>query len=63
MGVDERIKNCNGAGSTKITGSRLILRQFMANFTKRFHNARRSKKGFVSEVCLTIQVVNIVAWL
>jgi hypothetical protein len=41
---------CNGAGSYKITGAKLIPRQFLAIFTKRFNYLRRSKKAFVSQV-------------
>ncbi|XP_060886982.1 phospholipid-transporting ATPase ABCA1-like [Labrus mixtus] len=42
----------NGRGSTVITGWRLIRRQFLALFIKRFHNARRSRKGLIAQVVL-----------
>uniref|UniRef100_A0A3Q3GSS5 P-type phospholipid transporter n=1 Tax=Labrus bergylta TaxID=56723 RepID=A0A3Q3GSS5_9LABR len=41
-----------GRGSTVITGWRLIRRQFLALFIKRFHNARRSRKGLIAQVVL-----------
>lgn len=34
----------------KVTGWKLVLRQFIAIFIKRFHHMRRSKKGFLVEV-------------
>ncbi|XP_059140252.1 phospholipid-transporting ATPase ABCA1-like, partial [Physella acuta] len=39
-------------GEVKITGNTLILRQLIAIFLKRFHHARRSRKGFISEIIL-----------
>ncbi|KAM6959867.1 phospholipid-transporting ATPase ABCA1 [Tautogolabrus adspersus] len=42
----------SGRGSTVITGWRLIRRQFLALFIKRFHNARRSRKGLIAQVVL-----------
>ncbi len=46
------VKECNGAGAYKVQGIQLVGRQFWALLVKRFHNVRRSKKGFVSEVSL-----------
>ncbi|KAL6118634.1 uncharacterized protein ACO6RY_03402 [Pungitius sinensis] len=42
----------SGKGSTVITGWKLIRRQFLALFIKRFHHARRSRKGLVAQVVL-----------
>uniref|UniRef100_A0A4W6E3E1 ABC transporter domain-containing protein n=1 Tax=Lates calcarifer TaxID=8187 RepID=A0A4W6E3E1_LATCA len=42
----------NGKGSTVITGWELIRRQFLALFIKRFHHARRSRKGLIAQVVL-----------
>ncbi|KAM4611576.1 phospholipid-transporting ATPase ABCA1 [Polymixia lowei] len=42
----------NGRGSTVITGWQLIRRQFWALFIKRFHHARRSRKGLIAQVVL-----------
>ncbi|XP_041821372.1 phospholipid-transporting ATPase ABCA1-like [Chelmon rostratus] len=42
----------SGKGSTVITGSELIRRQFLALFIKRFHYARRSRKGLIAQVVL-----------
>uniref|UniRef100_A0AAQ4RWK1 ABC transporter domain-containing protein n=1 Tax=Gasterosteus aculeatus aculeatus TaxID=481459 RepID=A0AAQ4RWK1_GASAC len=42
----------SGKGSTVITGWELIRRQFMALFIKRFHHARRSRKGLIAQVVL-----------
>uniref|UniRef100_A0A8D0AU38 ABC transporter domain-containing protein n=1 Tax=Sander lucioperca TaxID=283035 RepID=A0A8D0AU38_SANLU len=39
-------------GSTVITGWELIRRQFLALFIKRFHHARRSRKGLIAQVVL-----------
>uniref|UniRef100_A0A7N6B056 P-type phospholipid transporter n=1 Tax=Anabas testudineus TaxID=64144 RepID=A0A7N6B056_ANATE len=39
-------------GSTVITGWKLIRRQFLALFIKRFHHARRSRKGLIAQVVL-----------
>nr|XP_014349981.1 PREDICTED: ATP-binding cassette sub-family A member 1-like isoform X3 [Latimeria chalumnae] len=41
-----------GKGSYAITGWKLIHRQFWALFIKRFHHARRSRKGFIAQVVL-----------
>uniref|UniRef100_A0AAY4A5X7 P-type phospholipid transporter n=1 Tax=Denticeps clupeoides TaxID=299321 RepID=A0AAY4A5X7_9TELE len=41
-----------GKGSGIITGWRLIRKQFWALFIKRFHHARRSRKGLVAQVVL-----------
>uniref|UniRef100_A0A8D3E109 ABC transporter domain-containing protein n=1 Tax=Scophthalmus maximus TaxID=52904 RepID=A0A8D3E109_SCOMX len=42
----------SGKGSTVITGWGLIRRQFLALFIKRFHHARRSRKGLIAQVVL-----------
>uniref|UniRef100_A0A3Q1GH78 P-type phospholipid transporter n=1 Tax=Acanthochromis polyacanthus TaxID=80966 RepID=A0A3Q1GH78_9TELE len=42
----------SGRGSTVITGWKLIRRQFLALFIKRFHHARRSRKGLIAQVVL-----------
>ncbi|MEQ2280373.1 hypothetical protein AMECASPLE_019113 [Ameca splendens] len=39
----------NGRGSMVITGWKLIRRQFLALFIKRFHHARRSRKGLIAQ--------------
>ncbi|XP_071490342.1 phospholipid-transporting ATPase ABCA1-like [Diadema antillarum] len=38
----------------RVTGLKLIRRQFAALFFKRFHHARRSKKGFLAQVILPV---------
>uniref|UniRef100_A0A4W5MT56 P-type phospholipid transporter n=1 Tax=Hucho hucho TaxID=62062 RepID=A0A4W5MT56_9TELE len=48
----ERVANVNGKGSSVITGWELIRRQFLALFIKRFHHARRSRKGIIAQVIL-----------
>ncbi|XP_045920999.1 phospholipid-transporting ATPase ABCA1-like isoform X1 [Micropterus dolomieu] len=52
--VEDLTKNASvsGKGSTVITGWKLIRRQFLALFIKRFHNARRSRKGLIAQVVL-----------
>lgn len=47
-----RTASVNGRGSVVITGWQLIRRQFMALFIKRFHYARRSRKGLIAQVVL-----------
>ncbi|XP_041841062.1 phospholipid-transporting ATPase ABCA1-like isoform X2 [Melanotaenia boesemani] len=42
----------SGRGSAVITGWKLIRRQFLALFIKRFHHARRSRKGLIAQVVL-----------
>ncbi|XP_027894445.1 ATP-binding cassette sub-family A member 1 isoform X1 [Xiphophorus couchianus] len=42
----------NGRGSMVITGWKLIRTQFLALFIKRFHHARRSRKGLIAQVVL-----------
>ncbi|KAM6909437.1 phospholipid-transporting ATPase ABCA1 [Xenentodon cancila] len=42
----------SGRGSMVITGWKLIRRQFLALFIKRFHHARRSRKGLIAQVVL-----------
>lgn len=44
----------SGRGSTIITGWELIRRQFLALFIKRFHNARRSRKGLIAQVMASV---------
>ncbi|XP_061664469.1 phospholipid-transporting ATPase ABCA1-like isoform X2 [Syngnathoides biaculeatus] len=39
-------------GSTVVGGWELITRQFLALFIKRFHHARRSRKGLIAQVVL-----------
>lgn len=55
--LKEAVKKCNGAGSHQVTGKKLILRQFWALWVKRFHNVRRSKKGFISEIILPAALI------
>ena len=50
--VPDGVKQCNGGGSHRIIGMALVWRHIWAIFVKRFHNIRRSKKGFISEVVL-----------
>ncbi|KAI5087957.1 ATP-binding cassette sub-family A member 1-like, partial [Silurus meridionalis] len=42
----------NGKGSCVITGWPLLRHQFLALFIKRFHHARRSRKGIIAQVVL-----------
>uniref|UniRef100_A0A8C6NIC1 ABC transporter domain-containing protein n=1 Tax=Nothobranchius furzeri TaxID=105023 RepID=A0A8C6NIC1_NOTFU len=46
------LASINGRGSAVITGWKLIRRQFLALFIKRFHHARRSRKGLIAQVVL-----------
>ncbi|KAM7377381.1 hypothetical protein PAMA_013932 [Pampus argenteus] len=48
----KRNASVNGRGSVVITGWTLIRRQFLALFIKRFHHARRSRKGLIAQVVL-----------
>uniref|UniRef100_A0A667YE17 P-type phospholipid transporter n=1 Tax=Myripristis murdjan TaxID=586833 RepID=A0A667YE17_9TELE len=48
----DRVAGISGRGSTIITGWELIRRQFLALFIKRFHHARRSRKGLIAQVVL-----------
>ncbi|KAL7375204.1 hypothetical protein ABVT39_013723 [Epinephelus coioides] len=48
----KRNASVSGKGSTVITGWKLIRRQFLALFIKRFHHARRSRKGLIAQVVL-----------
>ncbi|XP_058480898.1 phospholipid-transporting ATPase ABCA1-like isoform X2 [Solea solea] len=48
----KRTTSVNGKGSMVITGWELIRRQFLALFIKRFHHARRSRKGLIAQVIL-----------
>ncbi|KAJ8382923.1 hypothetical protein SKAU_G00037010 [Synaphobranchus kaupii] len=50
--VSGSVENTNGTGSRVITGWELIRRQFLALFIKRFHHARRSRKGLIAQVVL-----------
>uniref|UniRef100_A0AAY4A836 P-type phospholipid transporter n=1 Tax=Denticeps clupeoides TaxID=299321 RepID=A0AAY4A836_9TELE len=51
-GSVENVTSVTGKGSGIITGWRLIRKQFWALFIKRFHHARRSRKGLVAQVVL-----------
>ena len=42
----------NRSSQKTFTGSKLWMQQLMAILIKRFHHARRSKKGFVSQILL-----------
>ncbi|KAL8582197.1 hypothetical protein ACOMHN_004116 [Nucella lapillus] len=44
--------NFSGAGKVQVSGKKLIPRQILSLFLKRFHHVRRSKKGFISEFIL-----------
>uniref|UniRef100_W5N6N8 P-type phospholipid transporter n=1 Tax=Lepisosteus oculatus TaxID=7918 RepID=W5N6N8_LEPOC len=48
----ERPDGLKGKGSYVISGWKLIRRQFLALFIKRFHHARRSRKGLIAQVVL-----------
>ncbi|KAJ8008300.1 hypothetical protein DPEC_G00103410 [Dallia pectoralis] len=48
----ERVAKANGKSSRVITGWELIRKQFSALFIKRFHHARRSRKGLIAQVIL-----------
>ncbi|XP_042367934.1 phospholipid-transporting ATPase ABCA1-like [Plectropomus leopardus] len=48
----KRNASVSGKGSTVIMGWELIRRQFLALFIKRFHHARRSRKGLIAQVVL-----------
>lgn len=50
-----------GAGRPQVSGWALKRRQFLALFIKRFHHVRRSKKGFISEVCASGEI--IASWI
>ncbi|XP_053199909.1 phospholipid-transporting ATPase ABCA1-like [Scomber japonicus] len=52
VGDFKRNTSVNGRGSAVITGWELIRRQFLALFIKRFHHARRSRKGLIAQVVL-----------
>lgn len=49
-----RTASVNGRGSMVITGWELIRRQFCALFIKRFHYARRSRKGLIAQVMASV---------
>uniref|UniRef100_A0A3Q2YND9 P-type phospholipid transporter n=1 Tax=Hippocampus comes TaxID=109280 RepID=A0A3Q2YND9_HIPCM len=48
----QRDARVSGRGSTVLGGWELIRRQFLALFIKRFHHARRSRKGLIAQVVL-----------
>uniref|UniRef100_A0A3P8YRV7 ABC transporter domain-containing protein n=1 Tax=Esox lucius TaxID=8010 RepID=A0A3P8YRV7_ESOLU len=48
----EQAAKAKEKGSSVITGWELIRRQFLALFIKRFHHARRSRKGLIAQVIL-----------
>ncbi|KAI9543439.1 hypothetical protein NQZ68_012090 [Dissostichus eleginoides] len=48
----QRSASLSGRGSSVIVGGQLIRRQFLALFIKRFHHARRSRKGLIAQVVL-----------
>uniref|UniRef100_A0A3B5KYM9 ABC transporter domain-containing protein n=1 Tax=Xiphophorus couchianus TaxID=32473 RepID=A0A3B5KYM9_9TELE len=50
--LEEKSASLNGRGSMVITGWKLIRTQFLALFIKRFHHARRSRKGLIAQVVL-----------
>ncbi len=50
----KRTASASGQGSTVITGWALIRRQFLALFIKRFHYARRSRKGLIAQVMASV---------
>lgn len=56
MSTPDLKKNASvsGKGSTVITGWKLIRRQFLALFIKRFHYARRSRKGLIAQVMASV---------
>lgn len=43
-----------GKGSRVVSGWALIRRQFQALFIKRFHYARRSRKGLIAQVMAAV---------
>lgn len=43
-----------GKGSRVVSGWALIRRQFLALFIKRFHYARRSRKGLIAQVMAAV---------
>ncbi|CAL8327347.1 unnamed protein product [Lota lota] len=47
----------DGKGSAVISGWELIRMQFLALFLKRFHHARRSRKGLIAQVVLPVVFV------
>lgn len=50
-----RMASVSGKGSRVITGWELIRRQFLALFIKRFHYARRSRKGLIAQVMASVR--------
>uniref|UniRef100_S4RBA2 ATP-binding cassette, sub-family A (ABC1), member 1A n=1 Tax=Petromyzon marinus TaxID=7757 RepID=S4RBA2_PETMA len=52
LGELEKLNELDGKGTQQISGVQLILLQFKALFIKRFHHARRSRKGFVAQIIL-----------
>lgn len=49
-----RTAGVSGKGSRVVTGWNLVGRQFLALFIKRFHYARRSRKGLVAQVTAAV---------
>lgn len=49
-----KIASASGRGSMVISGWELIRRQFLALFIKRFHHARRSRKGLIAQVMASV---------
>lgn len=50
----KKTASLNGRGSMVITGWKLIRTQFLALFIKRFHHARRSRKGLIAQVMASV---------
>ncbi|XP_026071559.1 ATP-binding cassette sub-family A member 1 [Carassius auratus] len=48
----QRPMRANGKGSYIITGWSLIKQQFLALFIKRFHHARRSRRGIIAQIVM-----------
>ncbi|CAB1430296.1 unnamed protein product [Pleuronectes platessa] len=55
----QRTSAVSGRGSSVITGWELIRRQFLALFIKRFHHARRSRKGVIAQYQSPLVTVNL----
>lgn len=55
----KRNTSVSGKGSTVITGWKLIRRQFLALFIKRFHHARRSRKGLIAQVMASVCHIDV----
>ena len=48
-----------GKGSAVVGGAELIRRQFLALFLKRFHHARRSRKGLIAQVMASDRTLSL----